>query len=46
MDWVATLVGLLLLAWMFLGPLVGYALAVRGWRLRAPLTRQSDEEVS
>ena len=39
MDAVATIVGVLVLVWMFIGPLVGYALAVRGYRLRTPLTR-------
>lgn len=43
MDAVATGIGILVLIWLFLGPFVGYALAVRGWRFRSPLTR-SDEE--
>lgn len=44
MDLFATVIGFLVLIWMFAGPLVGYALAVRGWRFRSPLTR-SDEEL-
>lgn len=43
MDVVATAIGVVVLVWIFLGPLVGYTLAARGWRLRSPLARQSDE---
>lgn len=44
MDAFAMLVGFIVLAWMFVGPLVGYAVAVRGWRFRSPLTRDGDGE--
>jgi hypothetical protein len=44
MDLVATIFGLLVLAWLFLGPFVGYTLAVRGWRFRSPLTREDETE--
>jgi hypothetical protein len=43
MDAIATVVGLLVLIWIFLGPMVGYALAVRGWRFRSPLTRDTED---
>ena len=45
MDVIATVVGVVVLAWMFVGPLVGYSVAVRGWRVRSPLTRDHEEEV-
>lgn len=43
MDMLALVIGLMVMVWLFVGPLVGYALAVRGWRFRSPLTR---DEVS
>ena len=43
MDLLALVIGLMVMVWMFVGPLVGYAVAVRGWRIRSPLSR---EEVS
>jgi hypothetical protein len=43
MDAIATIFGVLVLIWIFVGPLVGYALAVRGWRFRSPLTRDMEE---
>lgn len=45
MDVIATAVGVVVLAWIFVGPLVGYSVAVRGWRIRSPFTRDSEEEV-
>lgn len=42
MDLVATTIGLVVLAWIFIGPMVGYTLAVRGWRVRSPFTRTDD----
>ena len=46
MDLVALIVGVLVLLWIFIGPLVGYTLAVRGWRIQSPLTREPDHEES
>lgn len=44
MDTMAFIVGIALLIWCFIGPLVGYAFAVRGYRIRSPFTRASDED--
>lgn len=44
MDVVATIIGIAMLLWMFIGPLVGYTLAVRGWRFQSPLVRGHDTE--
>jgi hypothetical protein len=46
MDLFANIVGIVVLLWIFIGPLVGYALAVRGWRFQSPMTRvdESHEE--
>lgn len=44
MDLVAMIVGIVILAWIPIGPLVGYMIAVRGWRIRSPLARSTDEE--
>lgn len=44
MSTLATVVGFLMLAWMFVGPLVGYAIRDRGWRIRSPLARSDEEE--
>lgn len=43
MDLIATAIGVLVLVWIFVGPLVGYSLAVRGWRIRSPLAREHEE---
>lgn len=43
MDLVATTLGLIVLLWMFIGPLVGYVVRDRGWRFRSPFTRADDE---
>lgn len=42
MDLVATGIGVLVLLWMFLGPIVGYTIRDRGWKLRSPFTRSDD----
>lgn len=44
MDVVATIAGVGVLVWMFVGPLVGYSIALRGWRIRWPFTRAHDED--
>jgi hypothetical protein len=44
MDVIATVIGVLVLIWMFAGPLVGYTLAVRGWRFRSPLVRDEESD--
>ena len=44
MEAAATVLGVAILLWVPIGPLVGYLVAVRGWRLRSPLTRGNDEE--
>lgn len=44
MDLVATIVGIIVLLWIFIGPLVGYTLAVRGWRFQSPIVRGHEEE--
>lgn len=46
MELAAQIVGIGILIWCFVGPLVGYAVAIRGWRLRSPFTRdETTEEV-
>jgi hypothetical protein len=44
MDAIAVVVGGAIFIWIFIGPLVGYTLAVRGWRFRSPLSRDHEEE--
>ena len=45
MDVVAIVVGLLILLWCFVGPLVGYTLRDRGWHFRSPLARGEEDEL-
>jgi len=44
MDLVAMVIGIAVLLWIFIGPLVGYTLAVRGWRIQSPIVRGHEEE--
>lgn len=44
MNTAATIIGIMLLIWIFVGPLVGYAVALRGWRIRSPFHRAEDED--
>ena len=39
------IMGIAILVWCFIGPFVGYKLAVRGWRFRSPFTRSTEEEL-
>lgn len=45
MDIIATVIGVIVLLWIIVGPMVGYAVAVRGWRFRSPLTRSEEDQL-
>jgi hypothetical protein len=44
MDVVATVLGIVILLWIPIGPIVGYALAVRGYRFQSPIARHEEED--
>lgn len=44
METIATIVGVVILAWIPIGPIVGYVVARRGWRIRSPIVRGGGDD--